>query len=158
MLTYAQPGLPAVCSAETQPERWHTDHEWQLSQHTAKRKRKDISVLQTNTGIKPKTSTCNNGLQVSCTAYSTVLMPWPFSDKCLCVFTWKGLPALRCWSGTTERGSEPATSRARLSPAPPRHRIITEGKSDCLTSEAFTLYSLGFLPGWYYCKLLLAKC
>lgn len=90
---------------------------------------------------------CNDGLQVSCTVYSTVLMPRPFSDKCLCVFTWKGLPALRCWSRTTERGSEPATSRARPSPAPSRHRIITEGKSDCLTSEAFALYSLGFLPG-----------
>lgn len=37
-LTYAQPGLPAVCSAETQPEQWHTDHEWQLSQRTAKKK------------------------------------------------------------------------------------------------------------------------
>lgn len=39
LLTYAQPGLPAACSAETQPERWRTDHEWQLSQHTAKTER-----------------------------------------------------------------------------------------------------------------------
>lgn len=144
MLTYAQPGLPAVCSAETQPERWHTDHEWQLSQHTAKRKEGHFSITDKH---RDQTSMCNDGLQVSCTVCSTVLMPRPFSDKCLCVFTWKGLPALRCWSRTTERGSEPATSRARLSPAPSRHRIITEGKSDCLTSEAFALYSLGFLPG-----------
>lgn len=70
MLTCAQPGLPAVCSAETQPERWHTDHEWQLSRHTAKRKRKDISVLQKNTGIKPARVTMDCRFPAPSTAQS----------------------------------------------------------------------------------------
>lgn len=40
MLTCAQPGLPAACSAETLPGQWHTAHEWQLSQRTAEGRKK----------------------------------------------------------------------------------------------------------------------
>lgn len=53
MLTYAQPDLPAACSAETLPERWRTDHGWQLSQHTAKRE----ETVQSTTCLMPMEST-----------------------------------------------------------------------------------------------------
>lgn len=51
----------------------------------------------------------------------------PFSDKCLDVFNYKGLAALRNWSRTTEREPEPVTIKTRPSPVLTRHRIITEG-------------------------------
>ena len=51
MLTYAQPDLPAACNAETQPERWRTDHEWQLSQRTAEREERRFKH---SVNIKPQ--------------------------------------------------------------------------------------------------------
>lgn len=45
MLTYAQPGLPATCSARTLPGQWHTDHEWQPSQRKADVRRMTQGIL-----------------------------------------------------------------------------------------------------------------
>lgn len=141
VLTYAQPDLPAACSAETLPERWRTDHGWQLSQHTAKREK----TVQSTTCLLSMESTnyrwyilifymqinefASHASYFHFRKCDTLLMLQPFSDKCLCVFMWKGLPDLGNWSRTTERGPEPVTHRTRLSPVLSRHRIITEGRT-----------------------------